>query len=120
MSTVAQPSVPPRRVAGRWRRIGLIILLVGLAGAGGLWWQGQRAAPPALDDTSGQVMLDDSKRIARNNQLLYGKTASSLMGLYEDMTSPSSLALLVAAASVLGSFACFHLARLTEERRDVG
>lgn len=108
-----QPS--PLRKASRLRRIGLVVLLLGFICAGGVYWQGHKSAVPP-DDSDSRVTVDDSKRIAHNGQLLYGKTAWALMGLLDDLMRPTGLAILIATASSVGSFACFHLARVAEER----
>jgi hypothetical protein len=106
---------PPAKVAARLRRIGLIVLLFGVCGAGAIYWHG-RKPQVAADAPEGRVTADDSKQIARNAQLLYGKTAWALMGLFDDLTQPTGLAVLIVTVAAAGSFACFHLARVAEER----
>jgi hypothetical protein len=112
-----QPELPHsvRRTVVRLRRVGLLILVLGLVGAGALRWFARPAVVTGGDDGSVRLNADNTKIVARNQQLLYGKTAYNLMGLLDDLKQPGALAVMLVLFSASGCFICFHLARVREE-----
>jgi hypothetical protein len=113
----APPELPHsvRRTVARLRRIGLLILVLGLVGAGALRWFTRPAPATVGDADTVPLNTDNTKIVARNQQLLYGKTAYNLMGLLDDLKQPGALTVMLVVFSVTGCFVCFHLARVREE-----
>jgi hypothetical protein len=100
--------------AGAWlRAIGVLVLLLGLGGAGLVYWTGD---PP--DDLSDDVSTArTSKKLARDIEINVGKMGLFMNDLLENWQDPGTQALTIIVASVLVASGCFYFTRL-QVRRD--
>jgi hypothetical protein len=94
--------------ATRLRLIGIIVLLLGIGGAGLVYWLGTRAA-----DVSGDIsMVGYDKARTRQMGMLYGKMGPIIEGWFDDLKQPSTQAEIIVVASIVIAAGCFHFARL--------
>ncbi|HTI97905.1 MAG TPA: hypothetical protein VL527_03300 [Dongiaceae bacterium] len=95
----------------RLRLIGGIILLVGLLGAGGVFWWGERA----LDLSADPATVGYARAQQRQMGLLFG---GKWGGLSDDLTAalkrPGTQAVIILAVTGLAAWACFHSAKPLE------
>ncbi len=90
------------------RIIGVLVLLLGLGGAGLVYWTG---APP--EDLSDGVAIDAiSKKQARSIEVNVGKIGLLTNDLLEDWQQPRTRAGTIAVASILVASGCFYFAQL--------
>src|SRR5271157_454512 len=101
------PDRSPRGGA-RLRTIGVLVLLLGLGGAGVVYWTG--AAPEDLSDDPSTARA--YKREAREIEINFGKMGLLMNGLWEDLKHPGTQAVVIAVASILAASGCFYFARL--------
>ncbi len=99
-------------------RLGLIVLLAGLAGAGIVYWTGTArparapaasAAPGEWSDSS--LTPEDSKAATRDIELYGGKAEVLMVHLTDAVHRPGPQAILIATASALIALALFLYAR---------
>ena len=100
-----------RRRARRFRVAGMLVLLLGLGGAGVVYWRGTRAGEAPVDDS----LIGYSKIETRQMEIMYGKQGLLLEDLKEDLRQPGNQAFLLAAAAAALAGGCFYLARLWAE-----
>jgi hypothetical protein len=94
--------------------VGVIVLFVGLGGAGLVYWLGQNRAAPSTtngDWQDGTLSLTDSKISTRDIELYGGKLEVVMVKFLDWLQHPSSLAIVIAVISVLIAVGCFLLAR---------
>lgn len=108
MSANESARVPqaPSRLSARLRLIGLLVLLLGLGGAGLVHWQGTRS-PDLADDPA---MLRYNKAATRQMGLLFGKSGVMTDELLEALKRPRVQAGILAVLSALVALACFGFA----------
>ena len=106
----AAPVSTFRRRARRLRLIGVIVLALGIGGAGFLYWLGTRSP-----DLSDQLSMQGFNR-ARQRQMgqLYGKSGLLIDQWADDLKQPGTQAALVAGFSVVVFAGCFYFARLLD------
>jgi hypothetical protein len=96
----------------RWARqlkiIGVIVLALGIAGAGIIYWLGTRA-PDLSDDLS---MVGYNKPVERQMGMLYGKSGEMIEDWSNDLKQPGTQAIIILVASALIAGGCFYFARL--------
>jgi flagellar basal body-associated protein FliL len=98
----------------RLRTIGVLILLLGLGGAGLVYWTG---APP--EDLSDDVATArTSKKEARAIEMNVGKMGLWTNDLLEDLQDPGTQAVMIVVASILVASGCFYFARLQARGND--
>lgn len=90
--------------------IGIVVLVLGISGAGVVYWLGTRS-PDLKDDPS---MLGFNKREERQMGLLYGKMGTLVEAWEEDLKRPGTQASFIAGFSVLVAGGCYYFARLLE------
>lgn len=101
---------PVRRRMRRYRLAALVILVLGLAGAGVVYWVGERR----LDYSDDPAMIGFNRAAERQMGVLFG-TQGQLMGdLDELLKQPGTQAILVAAASAVIALGCFQFSRVLE------
>jgi hypothetical protein len=101
------PDLSSKRAA--WlRTIGLIVLVLGIASAGLVYWT---RSPDMSDDLS---MLGYNKAQTRQMGMLYGKMGLLIEDWANDLKQPGTQAMLIASASILITLGCFYFARLLE------
>ena len=92
------------------RMIGIIVLVLGLGGAGVVYWLGTRSP-----DVSGDLSMAGYNRAQRRQMgQLYGKMGPVILEWFDDLKQPGTQAEIIAAASILVAAGCFYFARLLE------
>jgi len=94
----------------RYRLCALVILLLGLAGAGGWYWLGTRTADAADDP----AMLGFNRAAERQMGVLYGKQGQLIEDLNDSLKRPGTQAVLIAVAAAVLAAGCFQFSRLLE------
>ena len=94
--------------AARLRLIGIIVLLLGIAGAGVVYWLGTRS-PDVSDDLS---MVGYNKARTRQMGMLYGKMGPVIEEWFDDLKQPGTQAEIIVVVSILAAAGCFYFARL--------
>jgi flagellar basal body-associated protein FliL len=93
------------------RTLGVLVLLLGLGGAGAVYWTG---APP--DDLSADPATARAyKTEARDIEINYGKMGVLMNELADDLNHPGTQAAIIAAVSVVVASGCFYFARWPED-----
>lgn len=105
---ISDPLSSSRRRARQLRIIGVIVLLLGIGGAGVVYW----LRPPEVPDDSS--MTGYNRAETRQMEMLYGKQGRLIEDLANDLKQPGTQAILIAVASAVIAAGCFHFARLTE------
>jgi hypothetical protein len=100
--------------ARRLRIAGVIVLALGIVGAGMVYWLGTRAAD-LNDDPS---MLGFDRAETRQMGILYGKQGELIEDWVNDLKQPGTQAIIIAAAAVIIALICFYFARLSEYEDD--
>jgi hypothetical protein len=108
--TTPDPVSSGGRRARRCRITGVILLLLGLASAGGVYWLGSRA-PDFSDDPS---MIGFNRPEERQMGILFGKQGQLIEDLKNALKQPGTQAGLIVAASVIAATGCFYFARILE------
>ena len=96
------------RQAARLRIISIIVLLLGIGGAGVVYWLGTRS-PDVSADLS---MLGYNKAQTRQMGMLYGKMGPVIEEWFDDLKQPGTQAEIIVVASILVAAGCFYFARL--------
>ncbi len=111
--TVDDKTSPPgasSRRSAQLRLIGIIVLVLGIGGAGIIYWLGTRS-PDLSDNLS---MLGFNKAEQRQMGRLYGKMGTLIEDWTQDLKRPGTQAFFIVGFSVLVAGGCFHFARLLE------
>jgi hypothetical protein len=103
----------------RLYRIGIIMLILGLAAAEGIYWVGERSsaerkATAESGEVSGTIPYDKLKGADQNIERAFGKNFVLLIYVerwWSALPGHQQLALIVAALTVLVSLGCVVLAR---------
>ncbi|HUC86322.1 MAG TPA: hypothetical protein VL970_14080 [Candidatus Acidoferrales bacterium] len=103
------PATVQRRLR-RYRLAALVILLLGLAGAGTVYWLGSRAA----DEVDDAAMLGFNRAAERQMGVLFGKQGQLISGVDNWLKKPGAQAFLVAAATAVIALGCFQFSRVLE------
>jgi hypothetical protein len=103
-----------RRRARRLKLTGVVILLLGIAGAGIVYWLGTRS-PDLSDDLS---MTGFNKREDRQMGILYGKQGELIEDWSNDLKQPGTQAVILAVTAALAAGGCFYFARLLDYDAD--
>ena len=101
-----QPTEETTRQHGvRLKRIGAMVLALGIAGAGFIYWHGARSA-----DFSGDPSMARFNRAqAHQMGVMYGKSGQMVDDLVDALKNPNVQAGLIATISVLFALSCFYL-----------
>ena len=91
----------------RLKVIGFIVLLLGIAGAGLVYWLGTRS-PDVSDDLS---MVGYNRAEQRQMGMLFGKMGLLIEDWTNDLKQPGTQATLIATTSILIALGCFYFAR---------
>jgi hypothetical protein len=100
--------------ARRLRVIGALILLVGLAAAGTVYWRGTRA-PDFSNDPS---MIGFDKAARRQIGILYGGFGEFTQDLTDYLKRPGVQACIIVLVSAAVAFGCFCFARVLEDEAE--
>ena len=104
------PTVSPRPGA-RLKLAGILVLVLGLVGAGVVYWLGTRA-PDVSEDLS---MVGFSKARTQQMARLYGKSGLLIDEWFEDLKKPGTQAALILVFAAFVAGGCFYVARLSAE-----
>jgi hypothetical protein len=99
-----------RRRARLFRIAAIVVLLLGAAGVGLVYWRGKRSVDLS-DDAS---MMGYDKGRARQMQMYYGNQGLVLNQLMDALQKPNTQAALIVVAAGLLAAGCFHVAHLLE------
>lgn len=99
-----------RRRLRCYRVAALVILVLGVAGAGTVYWLGARRA----DYPDDPAMVGFNRAAERQMSLLYGNQGKLIEDLDNWLKRPGSQALLVAAAAAVLALGCYQFSRLLE------
>ena len=91
------PDSSSKRRARRLRTIGLIVLVLGLGGAGLVYWLGTRS-PDVMDDLS---MVGFNKARTRQMGMLYGKMGPAVEQFFDELKQPGTQAEIIVAVTIL-------------------
>jgi flagellar basal body-associated protein FliL len=108
------PSTKQR--ARKLRIIGVAVLVLGIAGAGIVYWLGTRS-PDGSDDLS---MAGYNKPAERQMEILYGKQGELIEDWSNDLKQPSTQTVIIIVAAVLIAGGCFYFARLLDADDETG
>jgi hypothetical protein len=95
------------REKARLRKVGVIILFLGLASAGLLYWIRTRPEDPALE----QYRRDESRAVSRQMQMLYGTSGNVMQDFLTALKRPGTEAIIIVIVTTLISGACLYLGR---------
>jgi len=98
------------RRARRLRIVGIIVLVLGVGGAGLVYWLRTRSAN--LNDDLSMVGFNRAEQ--RQMGQLYGKMGLLIEKWSDDLKQPGTKAILIVAVSALMAAGCFYFARLLE------
>jgi hypothetical protein len=101
----SDPITSSRRRARQLRSIGVVGLLLGLGGAGVVYW----TRPPDVSDDL--AMVGYKRAETRQMEILYGKQGRLIEDLSNDLKQPGTQAILVIVVSVMIASGCFYFAR---------
>ena len=101
----SQDSLPHEKA--RLRKIGLVILLLGLVSAGLLYWIRNRPEDPAL----AEYRQSEERNARYQMEKLYGTSGDVTHKLLDAMERPGNQALAIIALTALVSGLCFYLGR---------
>jgi hypothetical protein len=96
--------------------IGVIVLVLGIAGAGILYWLRTRS-PDLTDDLS---MVGYNRAQTRQMGQLFGKSGLLVEQWSEDLKQPGAQAILIALFSAVIAASCFYFARLLDDDGETG
>lgn len=89
---------------------GVIVLVLGMAGAGIVYWLGTRSP-----DVSGDIsMAGYNKPEQRQMEILYGKQGELIEDWSDDLKQPGTQAILIIIFSTAVAAGCFYFARLLD------
>ena len=104
-------SLPASR---RFRAIGVIVLVAGLAGAGLFYWIQTRSLGPTMDD----LMPGYSRKRERQMGIMMGSLGMTMMEWMDALKEPRTQAIIIAVVSVLAAVALFRVASLLDRPHD--
>jgi len=107
---VHEPVSLAKRRARKLRIIGVIVLALGIAGSGIVYWLGTRS-PDVSDDLS---MAGYDRAAERQMEILYGKQGELIEDWSNDLKQPGTQAIIIVVAAALIAGGCFYFARLLD------
>jgi len=94
----------------RLKLIGILVLLLGLGGAGLVYWLGTRSAD-LMDDPA---MLGYNRAETRQMGILFGGMGTMIEDLSAELKHPGTQAGIIAAGATLVAFGCFYLSGFSD------
>jgi hypothetical protein len=101
-------SIQPAR---QLRIVGVLVLVIGLAGAGLFYWVKARSAGPSMDE----LFPGYSQNRARQVGILMGSMTVTLLGLMDSLKDPFTASIIIAAVSGCVALIFFRLAAVIEQ-----
>lgn len=112
-SPTPAPHRSPRK-GTRLRAAGLVVLLLGVGGAGVRLWT---SSPPG-DLSAGLPTAETSKKVARDIEINFGKMGLLTNNAANDLHDPATQAIIIAAVSILVAAGCFYVAHLQDRAQE--
>ena len=88
-----------------------MVLLLGLASAGTVYWRGTHSGEPTEDE----LMPGNARAEAHQMGLLYGNLGVLVSQWSDDLRLPGTQAAIIAGGSILIAVGCFYFARLLDD-----
>ena len=88
-----------------------MVLLLGLASAGTVYWRGTHSGEPTEDE----LMPGNARAEAHQMGLLYGRMGVLVSQWSDDLKQPGTQAAIIAGGSILIAVGCFYFARLLDD-----
>jgi hypothetical protein len=101
-------SIQPSR---RLRIVGMLVLVIGVAGAGLFYWIEARSAVPSMDE----LFPGYSRNRARQVGILMGSMTVTLLGLVDSLKDPFTASVIIAAVSAGVALIFFRLASVMDQ-----
>jgi hypothetical protein len=108
-------SNPSHKQHKRLKTAGIIVLVLGLTGAGVVYWMGTHSS--AL--TEDELMPGNARAESRQMGLLYGRMGILISQWSDDLKQPGTQAVIIAVVSILIAAGCFYFARLTDDDSEI-
>lgn len=105
------------REKARLRWIGRIVLVVGLATAGIVYWHGTHAQEADLQMQ--EYEQSKARAESRQMQMLYGTSGGLMQDFFDSMKQPGNQAMAIGGISVAIAAVCFYLGRPLAEDEDM-
>lgn len=105
-----EPLSSSKRRARKLRVIGVIVLVLGIAAAGIVYWLGT-CSPDVSEDLS---MVGYNNAAERQMEILYGKQGELIEDWSNDLKQPGTQAIIIVVAAALAGGGCFYFARLLD------
>lgn len=106
--------IPPAgfsKQGSRLKLAGIVVLALGLGGAGLVYWLGTRSA-----DLSGDLsMVRYNQPQKQQMERLYGKQGRLIQDITNGLKQPGTQAFLIAAVSAIVAAGCFYFARTPQD-----
>lgn len=116
MSVNAQAALnASRKWQKRLRIMGVVVLALGLASAGAVYWVGAHSSEPSEDE----LLPGHTRAETRQMEILYGKMGLLTQKLSDHLKQPGTQAFLIVTVSILAAAGCFYLARLSDDDNEV-
>ncbi|HKW28475.1 MAG TPA: hypothetical protein VJT54_04005 [Verrucomicrobiae bacterium] len=106
---------PPSPHSKRLRVMGAVVLLLGLAGAGAVYWVRTHTGEPTEDE----LLAGNTRAEVHQMGVLYGKMGLITQELSDDLKQPGTQACIIAIISILIAAVCFYFARLEDDEHEV-
>ena len=110
------PVSSSRQRARRLKVIGVIVLALGIAAAGVVYWIGTRS-PDLSNDLS---MLGFNRAETRQMGQLYGKSGLLIEQWSEDLKQPGTQSVIIVIFSTVIAAGCLYFARLLDVDDEIG
>ena len=107
---ISGPVSSSRRRARRLRMIGVVVLVLGIGGAGILYWLRTRS-PDFSNDLS---MVGYNRAETRQMGQLYGKSGLLIERWSNDLKQPGTQATIIVIFSTVAAAGCLYFARLLD------
>jgi flagellar basal body-associated protein FliL len=104
-------SNPSRKQQKRLKTVGVIVLLLGLTGAGAVYWMGTHSSGPTEDE----LLPGNARAESHQMGVLYGRMGILISQWSDDLKQPGTQAIIIATISILIAAGCFYFARLLDE-----
>jgi hypothetical protein len=101
----------PVRPGRRLTLVGVLVLLIGIGGAGTLYWLETRRPEPTIDE----LLPGYSRANSRQMGIFYGKLGVMMWEWREDLRRPGAQAAIIVVTASLAAFGCFRIAWLRDE-----
>jgi hypothetical protein len=98
-------------LARRLKIAAVVVLLLGIFSADGVYWLGTRSA----DSSDALMTRGYDKAQARQAEFLYGRQAVWIKNLTDDLKQPGTQAAIILVTSAFIAAGCFYIARLIDE-----